>query len=73
MRVAVPSCAVNNIRGTFPADLRSSYTGLKRPNQVFLKKAVLQTLYKRRQGITDRLFNNIVNSENHGLAGYMAF
>ncbi|CAH3128123.1 unnamed protein product, partial [Pocillopora meandrina] len=31
-RVAVPSCAVNNIRNFFPADFGSPYTGLKPPN-----------------------------------------
>jgi len=32
VRVALPSCAVNKIRSTFPADFGSSYTGLKPPN-----------------------------------------
>ena len=32
VRVALPSCAVNKIRGTFPADFGSSYTGLKPPH-----------------------------------------
>ncbi|CAH3133018.1 unnamed protein product, partial [Pocillopora meandrina] len=31
-RVAVPSCALNNIRNIFPADFGSPYTGLKPPN-----------------------------------------
>lgn len=32
VRVALPSCAVNKIRNTFPADFGSSYTGLKPPS-----------------------------------------
>ncbi|KAK3712317.1 hypothetical protein QZH41_017253, partial [Actinostola sp. cb2023] len=31
LRVALPSCAVNTIRETFPADFGSHYTGLKPP------------------------------------------
>ncbi|KAL9961214.1 hypothetical protein ACROYT_G030117 [Oculina patagonica] len=32
VRVALPSCAVNKIRDTFPADFGNAYTGLKPPN-----------------------------------------
>jgi len=32
VRVALPSCAVNKIRSTFPADFGTTYTGLKPPS-----------------------------------------
>ena len=32
VRVALPSCAVNKIQSTFPADFGTTYTGLKPPS-----------------------------------------